>query len=358
MKTFISVLGGFFVGALFTSALFFGNGYIQEVESPIEHDSEITVISEEEYQLIDSIDQVYDSVVLVENIDEYGYLGSTGTGFIYKQVEGGYLLATNHHVIDGASKINLVFPDGKIEEDIEIVGSDDKSDLALLKLSTTLYHDTLDVGVSDELQIGQSVFAIGSPLGEDYINTVTKGIVSGLDRMVNSEELVVSVIQTDTAINPGNSGGPLLTLDGKVIGINSLKLVQSEVEGMGFALPIDEAMSILDKIEENGEVVRPTFGIRTYDVEELTEKYRQDYNIPESQQDGVLVVQVLEGTAADNAGVLDGDIIVSFEGESIKNVFDFRMKLYEFSSGDTVVVEVLRDGEIIAITVRLDNTPI
>lgn len=358
MKTFLSALAGFIIGALFTSALFYSNQTVTVIEEPEPNIEQINVVSEDESALIESIEEVYDGVVLVENIDRFGYLLGTGTGFFYKETEEGYLIATNHHVVEDAASLNIIFADGTTIEDVELVGSDELTDLAVIKVDKIEEFKVLEIGDNDALKVGQSVFAIGSPLGVEYINSVTKGIISGLDRMLEDGDLLLSVIQTDTAINPGNSGGPLLTLNGEVIGINSLKLVQSEVEGMGFAIPMDEAIVYLESIENSGEVIRPTFGVRTLDVVNMSDAFREEYNISSDIETGILVLELVRNSGAARGGVQVGDVITELDGVAVDNILDFRIELYKHNAGDTVTVTVYRDGDYQELTINLDNTPL
>lgn len=296
-----------------------------------------------------SVEKAYDAVMLVRN-NKNNKVQSTGSGFVYKiQGEYAYFL-TNHHVIEGADKITLVRSDDT-EIDATLLGSDEYLDLAVLKIQKSDALDTAVIGSSEDSKLGDTVFTIGSPLGYEYRGTVTDGILSGKDRMVTvslsgtSEDWVMKVLQTNAAVNPGNSGGPLLNSKGEVIGIISLKLVQTEVENMGFAIPIEYAMNHIETLENNKEIVRPMLGISMLNVTESYNLYRNGIMLNDDIEEGVVVVSVSENSGASKSDLQKGDVILSFNGEKISNMAYLRYELYKYNAGDTVTITYLRNSK-------------
>lgn len=306
-----------------------------------------------------AIDKIYDAVVVVEEYDLRGNLVGTGTGFVYKK-EGnkGYIL-TNHHVIEDASTIKILTSQEK-EVDAELLGSDEYSDIAVLSINAEEVLQVATLGDSTNMELGDTVFTVGSPLGSKYIGTVTKGILSGQNRKVTvnlkTGSFIMEVLQTDAAINPGNSGGPLLNINGEVIGITSLKLVQDEVEGMGFAIPIELAMASIDKLENGEEIVRPMLGVQLVDLDNPYLFRNYQIKVPNDVTGGVVIVSVEEGGVAANAGLKKGDIITKIEQKNITDSSHFKYILYQYNIGDTITLEIVRDGKIEIIQVKLTNS--
>ncbi|MCM1370374.1 MAG: trypsin-like peptidase domain-containing protein [Clostridium sp.] len=304
-----------------------------------------------------SIEQVYDAVVLIESINSKGK--SSGTGFVYKKTnDSGYIL-TNNHVITGSKKVEVTFTDGNTYE-ATVLGSDVYSDVAVLKVDANSVISVATIGRSEDMSVGDSVFTVGSPLG--YVGTVTKGILSGKDRQVtvkadDGTQSVMEVLQTDAAINPGNSGGPLVNLKGEVIGINSLKLVQDEVEGMGFAIPIELVMTYVDTLETNGKIERPAIGVETISVTD-NKYYLKRYNIdvPETIEKGVVIINIISNSPASKVGFKRGDIILKIDGVEVENSTYMVYLLYKYKVGDTVTIEYYRDNAIHKANVTLGKT--
>ena len=217
-----------------------------------------------------------------------------------------------------------------------------------------------EIGNSTELELGDTLFTVGSPLGIDYMGTVTKGILSGKDRTVevslSNGEFLMEVIQTDAAINPGNSGGPLCNINGEVIGVNSLKLVKDEIEGMGFAIPIEMVMATVDKLEKGEEVQRPLLGVSMIDVSETFSLYRNGIIVPEDIENGIVVVSVEEDSPAATAGLQKGDILLEVDGEKITGIGQFRFMLYKHSVGDKMKLRYYRDEKIKDVEVKLTKS--
>ena len=241
-----------------------------------------TKVSEEAME--DAIDKVYDSVLCIQVLDQSGSVTSSGSGFVYsKDSKYGYIL-TNSHVVSGATTVQGVLSNNNTVE-LKVLGTDSYTDLAVLRMDAKDVLQVASIGKSSNIKVGNTVFTVGSPMGSDYSGTVTKGILSGKDRLIETssstnsyttESYIVKVMQTDAAISPGNSGGPLVDLAGDVIGINSLKLVDEQVEGMGFAIPIEDAMNYVDTLAQGKEIERPILGVQILDLtNKLLLQYRK-----------------------------------------------------------------------------------
>jgi serine protease Do len=298
----------------------------------------------------DVIDQVSDSVVGVAVYQQNEVVGS-GSGVIY-EVDGktAYII-TNHHVIDGAKDIKVVLSSGETI-DAELLGSDQYSDIAVLKIETDVEVSPIKIGDSDLLDQGENVLAIGSPLGIEFAGTVTQGIVSATDRMVpmdfdgdGQEDWDMNVIQTDAAINPGNSGGAFVNMAGELVGITSMKFSDTSVEGMGFALPINTLMKDVKEIRETGKVSRPVLGIKGMSISGRSNAALRYYNIDEDLEDGIYVDEVVKGSAAEKAGIEDGDVIIKLDNVDVTTYKSFLSELYSKKPGDVVKIVVSRDGE-------------
>ncbi|MDD2435049.1 MAG: trypsin-like peptidase domain-containing protein [Bacilli bacterium] len=304
-----------------------------------------------------AIDEVYDAVLYIESYNN-DRLSSTGTGFIYKKDKDSGYIITNHHVIANANKIQVVNTSG-IKVEAKLLGSDEFADIAVLSIKAESVLKTVKIGDSTELNLGDTLFTVGSPLGELYMGTVTKGILSGKDRTVevdlaNKGSFMMEVIQTDAAINPGNSGGPLCNINGEVIGVNSLKLVQDEIEGMGFAIPIEIVMAGVDRLEKGEEIKRPYLGVSIIDVTDFGQLYYYRINLDESITQGAVVVSAEESSPAHKAKLKLGDVIVEIDGVKIKSVAHLRFILYKYEVGDTITVKYNRNGKIETTKILLD----
>jgi len=265
-----------------------------------------------------------------------------GTGFILSS--DGYVV-TNNHVIDGADEVIVKMRDGT-EYDAKVVGADPKLDVALLKLDAK-HLKAVKLGDSEKLRVGDWVVAIGNPFGLQQ--TVTAGIVSAKGRVIGSGPYD-DFIQTDAAINPGNSGGPLFNTRGEVVGINTAIFSRSGGNnGIGFAIPINLARSVLDELRENGHVTRARLGVHITDVDKETMQALGLKN-----RHGALVPQVEAGSAADKAGILAGDVIVSIDGEKIRKAHDLPIRVARHTPGDKVKIGLIRDGKRKTITVKVE----
>lgn len=305
---------------------------------------------------VDVVKEVKDSVVGIQVFNNSRLAGS-GSGVIYEVNGKEAYIITNHHVIDGAQQIEVVFSNGESAE-ATLVGSDQYGDIALLKLTSEVEMEAMKIGDSSLLDAGEPVLAIGSPLGIEYAGTVTQGIVSASTRVVSmdidgngTDDWDMQVIQTDASINPGNSGGPLINMGGELVGITSMKL--SDTEGMGFALPINDVVKEVEQIKNTGKVVRPVLGISGLSISDLSSIELRMYRINTKASDGVYVAEVSKGSAADKGGIKSGDVIVKFDGEDITTYKSFLTKLYSKAPGDTVNITVDRNGENVDLSVTL-----
>lgn len=296
--------------------------------------------------IADAVEKVYDSVVTVKNYSR-GQLYSTGSGFVFKTDDKfGYIL-TNYHVISGGSEVSVVFTNNK-EEKVTVVGYDEYSDIAVLSIDKSNILATAQLGSSESLRIGDTTFAVGTPVDSSvYSWSVTRGILSGKNRMVQVDNYVMSVLQTDTAINSGNSGGPLCNANGEVIGITNMKLASSQIEGMGFAIPIDDAVKNAESLISGKKINRPYLGVSIY-----------DNNNYFSNDTGVYVESVEHGGAADKAGIKKGDKIIKIEDTEITNTSYFRYQLYKYNIGDKIKITVEREGKEKTFTVTLTSNSV
>lgn len=306
----------------------------------------------------DSVEKIYDAVVLVSSYSNNKLIGS-GTGFVYKKDDNYGYIITNHHVIENADTVYITNT-GKESVEATILGSDEYADVASLSIKKDAALEVASIGDSTVLSIGDTLFTVGSPLGSNYMGTVTKGILSGKDRTVEvnltNGSLMMEVIQTDAAINPGNSGGPLVNINGEVIGVNSMKLVEDEIEGMGFAIPIEMVMATVDRLEKGEIIDRPVLGISTIDVSDTYSLYRNRVYLDDEITYGVYVTNVEDGMPASLCGIKEGDIVLEFNGTKVKNMAHFRFMLYKYSMGDTIKLKIIRDSEDISIDLVLSKS--
>ena len=289
-------------------------------------------------------------------------VASEGSGVIYKKNGKDAYLVTNTHVINGASKVDIRLADGtKVPG--EIVGSDTFSDIAVVKISSEKVTTVAEFGDSSKLNVGETAIAIGSPLGSEYANTVTQGIISSLNRNVSlksqdGQAISTKAIQTDTAINPGNSGGPLINIQGQVIGITSSKIASNggtSVEGLGFAIPSNDAQNIIKQLESDGKVTRPALGIQMVNLANIGASDLRKLNIPSSVTSGVVVKSVQSNMPA--SGHLEKyDVITKVDDKEISSSTDLQSALYNHSIGDTIKITYYRNGKEETTTVKLDKS--
>ncbi|MBM7709884.1 S1C family serine protease [Enterococcus lemanii] len=299
-----------------------------------------------------------------KNTDDTLQAVSEGSGVIYKKEGNFAYIVTNNHVVDGQQGLEVMLKDGsKVEA--ELIGTDAFTDLAVLKIAADKVDTVATFGDSDALKVGEPAIAIGSPLGSQYANSVTQGIISSLNRPVQSTndagELVsINAIQTDAAINPGNSGGALVNIGGQVIGINSSKIASSSgsgvsVEGMGFAIPSNDVVAIIQQLEEKGQVVRPALGVSMIDLSNISvQQQRQILGLPESVTSGVVIRSVNGATPAEKAGLEQYDVITAIDGNPITSSMELRAALYKKAVGDTMEITFYRGDKEQTVTVELN----
>lgn len=284
---------------------------------------------------------------------------SEGSGVIYKKSGNSAYIVTNNHVVKGSNALQVILSNGR-KVDASLVGSDSATDLAVLKINSANVKTVAEFGNSNSITAGQDVLAIGSPMGSEYANTVTKGIISAKSRTLKSgtDGTLTSVIQTDAAINSGNSGGPLINMAGQVIGINSMKLAGSSdgssVEGMGFAIPSNEVVKIINQLIKNGKISRPSLGISMIDLSRVTTDQQQSVlKLPSSITKGVVIMDVQSGSNAQTAGLEQYDVITKLGDTKITNTSSLKSALYKYKVGDTTKVTYYRDGQSHTATLKL-----
>ena len=275
---------------------------------------------------------------------------STGSGFVL--TEDGYVV-TNHHVVDGAAGVTVTMHDGT-EYEAKIVGSDSTNDVAVLKITESVQLQAVTIGSSDALNVGDQVVAIGNPLGE-LTSTLTVGYVSAKGRDVTTDGKTINMIQTDAAINSGNSGGPLFNSQGEVVGITTAKYSGSSssgatIEGIGFAIPIDDVVPLVDDLINYGYINSAYLGVMVSEMDTSTASY---YGLPV----GAYVQEVTAGNCAEKAGLKAKDIIVGLGDYKINSVSDLTKALRKFKAGDTTTITVFRGGQELSLTITLDEKP-
>ena len=297
--------------------------------------------------------QIYEktinSVVAISTyLNQGGYQQAIGTGTGIIMSEDGYII-TNAHVIEDGNQITVTLNDGT-EYQAQVVGSDSKVDIAVIKVEATGLTAG-NFGDSDSLVHGEPAIVIGNPLGMDFAGTITDGIISSTSREVKIDNYIMNLLQTNAAVNPGNSGGPLINCRGEIVGVVSAKISVDDVEGIGFAIPINTALNVANDFIEYGYVKnRPMLGIS---VEVVPEQYAQFYG----SQPGLKVVSVQDGSAADLAGIMPGDRIISFNGTEISTSAELDYEKDKYNIGDTVEITVLRENQEITLDLTLmENT--
>lgn len=331
---------------------------------PVDEVPVITVVNHQEAQM-DAIEKVAEAIVGVLVTTEapanpfgFGSWGgpqaSSGSGIVYDVRDGNTYIVTNEHVIDRAQTIEIVFNDADgTRKTAELVGSDVYTDIAVLRINDFEAGVIAEFGNTEDLRLGETVIAIGNPLGLEFAGSVTMGVVSGHDRTVSisilstngqRQEWPMTVLQTDTAINPGNSGGALINLAGEVIGINSMKIAQSAVEGMSFSIPTYIALPIIEDLENYGRVSRPLLGVSLHNVGALPMTIREQIELPADVQNGVFVQEVVPESLAANMGIEPGDVITYIGNVPIENFNDFRQTLFNYRAGDQITLTFIREG--------------
>lgn len=311
----------------------------------------------EDGSLSAAIEKVDKSTVMVRTYKNDKVAGS-GSGFVYKVDDKYTYIMTNHHVVDGGSKWTVI-NSADVEIEGKVLGSDEYLDLAVIRIEKTANMPAVSIGKVEEIKLGDQVFTVGAPVGYEYRGTVTNGIISGLDRLVEvslngtSEDWVMEVLQTNAAVNPGNSGGPLVNAKGEVIGVISLKLVENSIEGMGFAIPIDYAMSHVGTLEVGKKIERPLLGINLLNVTDTWALYRYGIMLDEKIDSGVVVIDITSNSGASKSDLKKGDVITKINDSEVTNSAYLKYLLYKYNVGDTIKITYYRDGKFKTTNITL-----
>lgn len=284
-----------------------------------------------------------------------------GSGVVYKTVGDTFFVLTNTHIVGEADKVKITYGENKSIKG-DVVGKDKWSDIAVVKAKINDKNiNSIHIGNSDKLVLGESILIVGNPLGEEFRNTVSKGIISGLNRLVpvdfdkdNKNDELMQTFQIDASVNPGNSGGAVVNKDGELIGIVSLKINMPSIEGMGFAIPINEAKSIAKELEKNGKVNYPNTGIALENVNDLNHYERSLLKLPNDINDGILVKKLKDDGLGKKSGLKIGDVIVKLEGKTLKDNLQYRHILFNHRQDlKTLSAKIYRDGNIQDIEINL-----
>ena len=320
--------------------------------------------------IVDAVEKVKPAVVGVVNIQEQNNFwnqtkkdvdAGEGSGVVFDVIDSNAYIVTNYHVIQGAKEIEVALYSGERIK-ANIVGADALTDLAVISIDKKYVEGVAEFGDSTNIKPGEPAIAIGNPLGQTFSQTVTVGVISSSSRSMPSDldgdgnaDWETNVLQTDAAINPGNSGGALVNIAGQVIGINSAKISDMGIEGLGFAIPISDAKPIIYQLIDNGKVIRPQMGISPYDLQSVSQSDRENVlKIPDSVNSGVVLLEVTKLGAAELAGLKKLDVIVKIDDFELKNSSDLRKYLYnEKSVGDKMDVTFYREGKLQNVTLTL-----
>lgn len=353
-KVFLGICT-FFIGIIITYVSFIASNDSLHVQKVTSENIKTTTV-EEISDLKTAINNVYEATVYIEVSSNKGII-SSGSGFVYKQESDKSYILTNYHVIEGGNSYSVTLTDGT-NIDATLVDGDEYYDIAVLKVDSSSIKKVATLGDSSNLELGDTVFTVGAPLGKEYMGTITKGIVSGVNRMVSvsltSGSYLMEVIQTDASINSGNSGGPICNIKGEVVGITSSKLIGSGVEGMGFAIPINSVNSILANIESGTKIERPYLGIQLVDLTNtFALQYYYGINISNDVSFGAVLSYVEKGATADKANLKVGDVIIEIDSQKVEDVSHFKYLLYKHSVGDKITLKYYRDNKINEVTIEL-----
>ncbi|WP_370673172.1 S1C family serine protease [Leuconostoc lactis] len=364
------IVTGAVAGVLGGGAMLYGQRGLEDMQQSqqkVTTKADKTVTIAKDATATSAYNKVSDAVVSVLNFSQTGkdtfQEASEGSGVIYKKSGDAAYVVTNNHVINGAAQIQVMLHDGQ-KVTATLVGKDAMTDLAVLKIAADKVTTTAAFGDSNKIQVGQKVLAIGSPLGSQYASSVTEGIISAKKRLVESSSEDgqnyggSTVIQTDAAINPGNSGGPLINFAGQVIGINSMKLSSSasgtSVEGMGFAIPSNQVVDIVNKLVKYGQVTRPAIGIGLVELSAVTvDDQKSLLKIPDTVKGGVVVMSLIPNGPAAKAGIQKYDVITGIDGKTVTGQADLREELYKHDLNDTVTITYYHQAEKKTVKVKL-----
>ncbi len=369
IKEAILIIVSFVIGGVLTFIVIDGKDLLNKTTTTSSASSGLTCsaadctkVVVDESGISEAVEKVYDGVLMIRNYQN-DEVASTGTGFVYKIEGDDAYVITNQHVVDGADRITLITStDEEIEG--EVLGGDSYVDIAIVRMKKTDDLVALTLGNSENSKLGDLVFTIGNPLGYEYRGSVSTGHLAGKDRLVSvstdnnssSSDWVMKVLQTDAAINPGNSGGPLMNLNGEVIGVISLKLVQTEVEGMGFAIPIEYVNSKIETLEKGEAIEWPLLGVQMLNVSDAKYSYRYNFDIPNDVDSGVVIAGIEEGTGAASSDLKTGDIVTAINGVEVSDSAYLRYELYKYQAGDTIELTYLRAGEEHTTKVKLSKS--
>ena len=356
IKEAVLIIVSFVIGGVLTFAVLGGEEFLNRNTTTSSSGltcsaADCTKVVVDESGISEAVEKVYDGVLMVRNYQN-NEVASTGTGFVYKIDGDDAYVMTNQHVVDGADKVTLITSNDE-EIDGEVLGGDSYVDIAVIKTKKTDGLIALQLGNSENAKLGDLVFTIGNPLGYEYRGSVATGHLAGKDRLVSvstdsstaGSDWVMKVLQTDAAINPGNSGGPLMNANGEVIGVISMKLVQTEVEGMGFAIPIEYINSKIETLEKGEKIEWPLLGVSMINVSDAKNSYRYNFDIPKDIDSGVVVAGIESGSGAASSDLKEGDIITKIDGVEVEDSAYLRYELYKHSVGDTIEITYIRDGK-------------
>ncbi len=344
----IILLFAFFIGAIGMYAA------VQYIPVFAKKDGAQTVINKSEKEvtvtdkgIADSVEKLYDAVVVV-GAYQNGRLFSSGTGFVYDEDDKYAYILTNSHVVEDSTSIKVKFTNDSVET-VELVGNDSYSDIAVLKIEKEKVIKVATLGNNDNSRLGDTVFTIGAPISDEYSWTVTRGILSNKDRLIevntsSASDWVINVLQTDAAINSGNSGGPLANSNGEVIGITNMKLISSGVEGIGFAIPIEDAINYATQLREKGKIDRPFIGISMLNSTDTYALAQYRISVP-NDVTGAVVMSVEASSPADKAGLKIGDVVTAIGDYEVTSVAKLKYYLYKFNPNDEVTLKYVRDGK-------------
>ncbi|MEB6551082.1 trypsin-like peptidase domain-containing protein [Heyndrickxia sporothermodurans] len=383
--SFISGLVGVIIGALLVMIAFpsLGNVFNRSsdqqtsVENAQNSQNNITgksVSLDVTTDVTKAVQKAEKAVVGIANIQSQGFWSQqgqgksehetgSGSGVIYKKANGKAFIVTNNHVVEGADQLEVTLYDGK-KLSARLLGSDVWTDLAVVEVDGKDVTTVAQFGDSDKLKLGEPVIAIGNPLGENFAGSVTQGIVSGVNRTVpmdlnndGLEDWEAEVLQTDAAINPGNSGGALINVSGQVVGINSMKIAQEAVEGIGFSIPIKSAEPVINDLEKYGKIRRPAMGVTLQNVSDVPAYHQQEtLRLPKGVTQGIMIESVSPGSPAAKAGMQEMDVIFELDGHKVNNILELRKYLYTNKKpGDSMKVKFYRQGKEKEATLKLTN---
>ena len=317
-------------------------------------EKEVTV---NENGIADAVEKLYDAVVVVGSYKN-NILSSSGTGFVYDNDDKFAYIITNSHVVEGSTSVKVKFTNDTVES-VDLIAYDSFADIAVLKIDKTKILKTASIGDVKSSRVGDTVFAIGAPIKDEYSWTVSRGILSGKDRLVDAsqtygKEYIMNVLQTDTSINSGNSGGPLANANGEVIGVVNMKLVIEGVEGIGFAIPIDDAINYANQLREKGKIERPFLGISSINTSDTYTLIKYGINV-DTTVPGIVIIQVQDNSSASKAGLKAGDIITKIDDKDITSVSKFKYYLYKYNPKDKIKITYIRNGKTETTTATLDK---